>query len=293
MKVGFFGDGPWSHQAFNLIHQSPDYEISFVCTRNDPGDIFLIDLAKKNKIDFLQNKNVNSSEFLSLLGNYGCDIFVSLAFNQIFKESILELPKHGIINCHAGKLPLYRGRNILNWALINDEREFGITVHFVDKGVDTGDIILQNTYPITDLDTYKTLLDVAYSECGNLVVKALEGIRSNKVNRIKQDKIGQGFYCVGRKDGDEIINWNQNSREIFNFIRAITDPGPNARSFINGKEMKIVSSLPPKGQISFKGIAGSILEKKGNSITIKTKDSQIIIDEYIFDGKFKVGDRFE
>ena len=293
MKVGFFGDGPWSHEALNLLHQSPDYDVSFVCTRNDPGDQFLIDLAKKNKIEHIQNKDVNSQEFITLLDNFKCDIFVSLAFNQIFKQDILKLTKNGVINCHAGKLPLYRGRNILNWALINDEKEFGITVHFVDEGIDTGDIILQNTYPINDHDSYKTLLDIAYAECGNLVKQALDSIKYNKVKRIQQDKIGQGFYCIGRKTGDEIINWHQSSREIFNFIRAITYPGPEARSFINGEEMRIASSLPPNNPVSFKGIPGSILEKKGNSITVKTKDSQIIIDQYIFDGKLRIGDRFE
>ena len=74
-----------------------------------------------------------------------------MSFNQIFRKDIINLTPIGIINCHAGKLPFYRGRNILNWVLINDEKEFGITVHFVDEGIDTGDIILQKTFPITDL----------------------------------------------------------------------------------------------------------------------------------------------
>ena len=71
------------------------------------------------------------------------------------------MPKYGAINCHAGKLPDYRGRNILNWALINDEKEFGITVHFIDEGIDTGDIILQESFEIKDSDNYKSLLDLA------------------------------------------------------------------------------------------------------------------------------------
>jgi methionyl-tRNA formyltransferase len=65
-----------------------------------------------------------------------------MSFNQIFKSEIINLPRLKTINCHAGKLPFYRSRNILNWVLINDEKEFGITVHYVDEGIDTGDIIL-------------------------------------------------------------------------------------------------------------------------------------------------------
>ena len=80
-----------------------------------------------------------------------------MSFNQIFKREMIDLPKYGTINCHAGKLPFYRGRNILNWALINDEKEFGITVHYMDEGIDTGDIIVQRTYPIGEEDDYGIL----------------------------------------------------------------------------------------------------------------------------------------
>ena len=81
----------------------------------------------------------------------------------------MSLPKLKTINCHAGKLPFYRGRDILNWVLINDEKEFGITVHYMDEGIDTGDIILQRTFPITDEDSYKTLLERSYDECANIL----------------------------------------------------------------------------------------------------------------------------
>ena len=97
-------------------------------------DKILKDYAKQNNIDYLKHKNVNSKEFISNIAKYNCDLFVSMSFNQIFKTQIINLPKYKAINCHAGKLPFYRGRNVLNWALINDEKEFGITVHFIDEG---------------------------------------------------------------------------------------------------------------------------------------------------------------
>jgi methionyl-tRNA formyltransferase len=97
-----------------------------------------------------------------------------MSFNQIFREEIMNMPPLKTINCHAGQLPFYRGRNILNWALINDEKCFGITVHYVDSGIDTGDIILQRTYPINDADNYKSLLEVAYTECANILYDAIK-----------------------------------------------------------------------------------------------------------------------
>ena len=115
---------------------------------------------------------------MNKIKKYDCDLLVSMSFNQIFKTSILS--KYKIINCHAGKLPFYRGRNILNWVLINDEKEYGITVHYVDEGIDTGDIILQKTYPITDNDNYKTLLTNAQTECASLLYEALQKIKNNQ-----------------------------------------------------------------------------------------------------------------
>lgn len=294
MKIGFFGDGPWSHNAFNLLLKEKDYEISFVCVRNDPGDEVLIGLAKRNKIEVIQHENINSSKFISKLQSFKCDIFVSLAFNQIFKKEVISIPLHGAINCHAGKLPRYRGRNILNWALINDEKEFGITVHYIDEGIDTGDIILQKTFPITDSDCYKTLLKTAYMECGPIVMEALRSISSRKEMRVKQSDISnKSFYCVGRKQGDELIDWNQSSREIFNFIRSITDPGPNARGILNNKEMQIIKSVYDENRPLYRGIIGSVVGIESDGIIVKTNDSDLKIIEYIYKGKIRIGDRFE
>lgn len=293
MKIGFFGDGPWSHKALDIILSDPDFEIVFICIRNDPGDDYLKDIAKKNEIHLLQHENINSQEFIREIIMLNTDIFVSLAFNQIFRSEIIRIPRLGIINCHAGKLPRYRGRNILNWALINDEKEYGITIHFVDEGIDTGDIILQKCFPISDKDSYKTLLNQAYNECGPLVLEALKNIKDDNYKRIKQDSISEApFYCVGRGEGDEIIDWNQNSRDIFNFIRAISDPGPNATSFLNGIIFKAVSSEYIESAPIYKGKIGSIVGIEEDGFLVKTKDSHLKIREYMYTGKIRIGDRF-
>lgn len=294
IKIGFFGDGPWSHEAIHNINLDKSFKISFICIRNDPGDDHLKKIANDNNIPLLQHRNINSIEFIKKIRDLNADIFVSLAFNQIFKHDLINMPKLGVINCHAGKLPRYRGRNILNWALINDEKEFGITVHYIDEGIDTGDIILQKCFPINESDTYKTLLDLAYVECGTMVLEALHGIKNKKYERTKQaDMSDEPFYCVGRMEGDEIINWNQSSREIFNFIRAISDPGPNARTLLNGKLVQIISSIYSEDYPVYKGICGSIVGIEKDGFLVKTNDSHIKIKEYICDTKIKIGDRFE
>jgi methionyl-tRNA formyltransferase len=294
LSIGYFADGPWSHKAFEKLINDNDIEIRFVCVRFDTSDETLKEYCEKYDINYLKDKNVNSEEFIQKISKYKCDLFVSMSFNQIFKKEIINLTKYKIINCHAGKLPFYRGRNILNWALINNEKEFGITVHYIDEGIDTGDIILQELHPITDKDDYSTLLLKAYSECAEILYKAISLFKNGTVKGKKQQDIHPtGFYCTQRKDGDEIVDWSDNSREIFDFIRAICHPGPMARAFVNGREVKINKSELVCQADTYKCITGAVLNKDKTGVLVKTGDSFIKITEYIAKDQLKIGDRFE
>jgi methionyl-tRNA formyltransferase len=293
LTIGYFADGIWSHNAFKLLVKDSSITIAFVCVRFDSTDTILRNLAAHHSIEVITHKNVNAPEFIAQIEKYNCNLFVSMSFNQIFRSAILKVPHYGIINCHAGKLPFYRGRNILNWVLINDEKEFGITVHFVDTGIDTGDIILQKIFPITDVDTYETLLQVAHEQCANLLYKAILCFKTNQVSRIQQYNIHPvGMYCGMRTVGDEIINWQTTSRELFNFIRAICPPGPAAQTHLNGKLMKIKSAQLIDQAPSYKGVCGQVLNKTMAGFVVKTLDTSILISSYEYDGQVKIGDRF-
>jgi len=292
LKIGYFADGSWSHMAFEKIVKDDTIKIQFIVPRTDSTDKTLLNYAKKYNIQYFKGIKVNSDEFYDLAKTFECDLFVSMSFNQIFKERIINLPKHKIINCHAGKLPFYRGRNILNWALINDEVQFGITVHYVDLGIDTGDIILQRVFPITDEDNYSTLLEKSYLECSSILYDAIKTIQRFEVKAIKQSTIHPiGFYCGKRGYGDEIINWNQTSREIFNFIRSISKPGPIATTFFKGAEIRINKSKIVNDVPKYKGTVGQLLAKTEKGFLIKTNDSFIEIYEIETKIKISVGDK--
>ena len=292
LKIGYFGDGPWAHEAFKRLVSDKTLKICFVTVRFDNRDPELIKLAEEEAIPIELSKNINSDEFLECIANYEVDLFVSMSFNQIFKERTINYPPLTTINCHAGKLPFYRGRNILNWALINDEKEFGITVHYVDVGIDTGDIILQRTYPISDDDNYATLLELAYVECAEILYDAIKQIQNGSVTRTKQSSIDSvGMYCGMRTLGDEVIDWNSTSRELFNFVRAICKPGPMATSSLNGLPIFVNKVKQIPGARSYIGKPGQILGKTENGFFVKTKDSFVEVTEYEYEGRIKVGDR--
>lgn len=294
LSIGYFGDGAWAHNALKKIIKDELLEIRFVCVRYDTRDKVLTALAEDFGIDVLYECNVNTEDFLEKIAAYGVDMLVSMSFNQIFKRDIINLTQYKMINCHAGKLPLYRGRNILNWALINDEKEFGITVHYVDEGIDTGDIILQRVYEITDEDNYATLLDRAHTACADVLYDAIKLIQNNKCSVIKQSDIDPvGLYCGMREGGDEIIDWNQSSRAIFNFVRAICAPGPRATSFIGEDIIRINSVREVEGAHTYIGIPGQVVGKGIQSFFVKTKDSMVEVIEYEFNKRIKIGMRLK
>ena len=292
LKVGYFGDGPWAHVALEKILADSSVKVCFVCLRYDTQDEVLRKMAKGRSVDCFAHSNVNSDEFMEEIDAYKCDLFISMSFNQIFKKSIIDMPPMKMINCHAGKLPFYRGRNILNWVLINDEDEFGVTVHYVDEGIDTGDIILQRVFPISDDDDYASLLHCAHNECANVLYDAIKNLQNGSVERVRQDEIHEvGFYCTQRCAGDERLDWRQSSRAVFNFVRAICKPGPCARTHLRDREMIINKVRMIPNAPEYKGVAGAIVGVSGGGLVVKTIDSTVLVTEYEYDGRVRIGDR--
>jgi methionyl-tRNA formyltransferase len=294
LRIGYFADGPWSHRALDRLLSDETVRIEFVCARHDAPDPVLKARAAGSGLEFMTHPLINSTEFLGRMRGYPCDLFVSMSFNQIFRHELMGLPPLGVINCHAGKLPFYRGRNILNWALINDEKEFGITVHYVDEGIDTGDVILQRCCPITDADDYSTLLTRAYEGCAHTLYDAIKAIQRNDVNPIPQSSIHPlGFYCSARIAGDERLDWNQSAREVFNFVRALCRPGPEARAFLGEAEIRInrVEYLPEAPR--YKNVPGAVIGVEPNAFYVKTADSYVKVTEWSGCARPRIGDRFK
>jgi methionyl-tRNA formyltransferase len=294
ISLGYFADGPWGHRALDKLVQDPSIHVAFICARFEHPDPVLKEQAGNHRIPWFTHPSVNASDFLQSIAGYECDLFVSMSFNQIFRKQLIEYPRLGTINCHAGRLPFYRGRNILNWALINDEKEFGITVHYVDAGIDTGDILAQRLFPITDQDNYATLLECAYAGCAELLYDTIKNLQIGKTTRLAQTEIHPlGFYCSNRIAGDERLNWQQNSRDIFNFVRALCRPGPEARTFRGDAELKINRvDLLPQAPV-YKGVPGAVLGVNGEGFVVKTADSYVRVSQWSGAESIRTGDRLK
>jgi len=140
-----------------------------------------------NSIPIYPTESVSDPSFLHLANSLAPDIIVSIYFNEIIKKQLLEIPKYGCINIHRALLPKYRGPCSAFWQLANGEKVSGVTIHYIDEGTDTGDIILQQRYDITPQDTHHTLCVRSARISSALLSKALKKSESGNVAGTLQD----------------------------------------------------------------------------------------------------------
>jgi methionyl-tRNA formyltransferase len=280
MRIGYFGDGRWAHQALGSIVETSDLNVACIVARHHNPDPVLKDWSEELSIPFFAPKNVNASSFLSQLKALEIDINVSMSYNQILRSEAIQAAPKGFINCHAGALPFYRGRNILNWALINGEDRFGVTVHYVDDGIDTGDIIAQRFGVITTSDTYASLLDKAVGLCSDALIEALYKIQDGTFSATPQEEIHPvGFYCSNRREGDEWIDWSWTTERIYNLIRALVPPGPGARTLDDGHPVVITDAEKILHAPSYIDRPGTVVGREKDGIIVKTGDTSLKVKE--------------
>lgn len=168
------------------------------------------------------------------------DIIITCAFGQIIPKEILDYPEYGCINVHASLLPKYRGASPISAAIKNGETETGITIMYMDEGIDTGNIIQARSIPIDDTDTLGSLSDKLSVLGAKTLMDTLPSIMECENFDIPQDH-EIATYVSTIKRSDERINFNLTRQEVYNFIRSL-NPSPLANTIINGEEWKIIEA---------------------------------------------------
>lgn len=201
------------------------------------------------------------------------DIIITCAYGQIIPEVILTNPRLGCINVHASLLPRLRGGAPIHHALIDGEAKTGITIMYMDKKMDTGDIISQEEYVIKDTDNVGILHDILSKMGSELLIKTLPSIIDGTNNRICQNE-SEATYAWNIKREEEHINFNKSSKEVYNMVRGL-NPWPKANTIINGVEVKVLDCFI--GEKDSNLSSGTIVEINKDNIGICTKDKVIYI----------------
>jgi methionyl-tRNA formyltransferase len=282
MRVLMFGDGPWAAKSLVALGET-NCELVGVVTRHKQSDSTLEDAARYLALPVLRPANAGDRDFVELVSRMAPDLGLSISYNQILRRPLLDCARLGFVNFHAGKLPYYRGRNIISWAIINGELEIGLTAHFVDEGIDTGDILLQRTFPISWTDTYGDVLGRIVENFPAFVVDALNALGEGKTAREPQSHI-QGTYFSGREDGDEWLDWSDTSFNLYNKIRAITRPAPGARTLLGDAVVIVWSAQYDPSWPKYIATPGQVVGRNGEGVVVKTGDSTLILREIQIDG---------
>jgi methionyl-tRNA formyltransferase len=243
--------------------------------------------AEKNGIRILQPQRVRDDNFIRELEVFNPSAIVVVAYGQILPSGILHLPKYGCINVHASLLPDYRGAAPVNRAIMNAEKKTGITIMFMDEGMDTGPVLLQEEMDIKDDDT-AGILSRRLSEAGaQLLIPALEGVEKGTL--IPQPQAGKVSYAPPLKKNDALIDWSQTAKDLFHFIRGM-NPWPGAYSFLDGTRIKILKGAPvvtdgEHDQAHRAGGPGMIDTATRNELIVSTGSGKLAILELQPSGK--------
>lgn len=236
--------------------------------------------AMEYGIPVLTPVKIKEAEAIEELKKYPADIFVVAAFGQILSEEILNMPKYGCVNIHASLLPKYRGAAPIQWSIIDGEKETGVTIMQMDKGLDTGDILFQKKVPITEEETGASLFDKLAEAGAQLIVEALEKIEKREVNPVKQDNNNSCYAKMLSKSTGK-IDWNKSAVEIERLVRGLNS-WPSAYTEYKGKQLKIWKAevLP-----HIEGNPGTIAKVTKDAVIVCTKEGALSLLEIQLEGK--------
>ncbi len=233
--------------------------------------------AMEYNLECYQPESLKNGELLTVLDKYKPDVIVVVAYGKILPEYVLNYPKYGCINMHASKLPKYRGAAPIQWAIINGDTVTAATAMKMDKGLDTGDILLEEELLIGEYETAGELFDRMTEAGGRVLCQTLKNIEN--ITPIPQ--CGEAVYAPMITKETAHINWNTGSASVCKFICGM-NPAPLAYTYYNGEAVKIVSARIGENK---PGTPGEILDVSSVGINVKTKDGSVIIDTVRFPGK--------
>lgn len=288
MKVVYMGTPDFSVGALEAIIQS-GHEVTAVVTQPDKPKGRSKELqispvkacALKYNLPVFQPVKIKEAEAVAKLREFEADIFVVAAFGQILSKEILTMPKYGCVNIHASLLPKYRGASPIQWAVLNGEEVSGVTIMQMDEGIDTGDILMQETVTLDAKETGESLFD-KLAVCGaELIVKALDAIEAGTVTPTLQDEAASTHVGMLKKEFGR-MDFSQDAVVLERKIRGLNS-WPSAYTYMKGKTLKIWDA--DVLDIDIKGEPGEVLEVAKDSFSVCTGKGILQIKEVQLEGK--------
>ncbi|MDO4316821.1 MAG: methionyl-tRNA formyltransferase [Lachnospiraceae bacterium] len=244
------------------------------------------ELAAAWNVPVFQPEKVRQPEAVQVIREAKPDMIVVAAFGQILSRELLSLPRLGCVNVHASLLPKYRGAAPIQWAILDGEKETGVSIMAMDEGVDTGAVYSRRAVPISDKETGGSLHDKLAEAGASALLEAIPGIADGTLRAVPQGETTTPYAKQLKKEMGR-LDFTRSAAELERRIRGL-NPWPSAYSYLNGKQCKLWSAEAVPGD----GEPGTITEVGRDSFTVQTGDGRLVILELQLEGKprMKTGD---
>ena len=297
LRTVFIGTAELSCASLSALLNSPHFSVVAVVTQPDkprgralklqPSPVK--ELAGQHNLPVMQPERARNEQFINELRAFDPDITVVAAYGQILPQTILDLPRYSCVNVHTSLLPKYRGAAPIQWALLNDERETGVTIMQMDAGLDTGMIIAQQSTAISNKDTSETLHERLAEMGAALLVQTIPDFVAGKITPRAQPAEGI-TYAPKIKKEDGKLEWNQSARTLWSRVRALT-PWPGTFTFIRDAAHSVLLKVWRAEIVHHSGNPGEILAADHTGIIVACGTDSLRIIELQREGGRRLGAR--
>lgn len=241
-------------------------------------------LANKLSIPIKITKSIKDED-ISILRELKPILIIVMGWRTIIPAEVLNIPERGVVAVHESLLPKYRGFAPINWAIINGEKVSGVTLFYLDEGVDSGDIVAQRKISIRSTDTGFMLYQKTKIASVEILLDYLESLKKGTAPRIKQNEKEATYTCSRIPEDGQII-WDDSTKDIYNLIRALSDPYPGAFTYYQGKKIIIQKASKVASARNFVGrTAGRVVGIGEGWVEVLTGDGILKIEEVEIDGR--------
>lgn len=296
MKIVFMGTPDFAESALRAL-LGAGHEVTAVVTQPDkpkgrsgepvPSPVKVC--AAEAGIPVLQPRRIKAAEAVAELKKYPADIYIVAAFGQILSQEILDIPRYGCLNIHASLLPKYRGASPIQHAIIDGEKETGVTIMQMDAGLDTGAMLYKKSVVIADDDNYETLHDKLAALGGQAITEALPLLeRGSLIPEKQEDELSCYAPLIEKELGR--LDFSESAVSLDRLIRGVT-PWPSAYTSYKGRQLKIWRAMPEKEEGTSCRTPGEILKVEKDAVTVAAREGALRILELQIEGKKRMSAR--
>ncbi len=285
LRIIFMGTAPLSCASLETLIRARDIELPAVVTQPDkpqgrelrlqPSPVKA--LAMGHNLPVLQPERARDPVFIRNIRDLAPDLIVVAAYGQILPKELLEAPRFGCINVHTSLLPKYRGAAPIQWSILNDEAETGVTIMRVDVGLDTGDVLSQERTPIHAQDNAITLHDRLARIGADLLLRTIPEYVAGRLRPIPQPAEGVSHAPKIKKE-DGLINWTKPARTIWNQVRGLV-PWPSAFTFLASNDQRQLLKIWAAEPAEDSGQPATVLDTDKHGIVVACGQDSLRITE--------------